>query len=264
MSSSLIYLSYFARFVKARLSYRGDFAASIFATSVISLSGVLFVIFLMDGSTISNLKGWSRDEVLFIYGFSQVSTALFNILGPNLYQFSDRYIIQGQFDRVLLRPLDTMCQVIFEAFELEACGNLLVGVGVLAYSSVQLELEFSPIDIVWLICGATSGAVLLLSVFVILASCSFHFEDRFGITPPFYNLITFSRYPLPIFNSVLQFILQWVVPFAFVGFYPATHFFSREGYSFFCYFTPAMALMFLLLARIAWCFGVARYSSVGS
>jgi ABC-2 type transport system permease protein len=259
-----IYSLYFAQFLKARLAYRGDFFAAIGASALTALGGVLFVFVLMDGERVTDLKGWNRHEVLFIYGYSMLSMGIFAIFAPNLYRFGDRYVIEGQFDRVLLRPLNSLCQVLFESFNLESIGYILVGFVVMSTTSEPLAISYGLLDCVWLVVSAISGAVILLSVFIALASMSFHFEDRMGIAPPFYNMINFGRYPLPIYNRLLQFILQWVVPFGFVAFYPATHFFNREGFEFYCYFTPVMALICLTIASYAWQFGVSRYASTGN
>lgn len=264
MRNFSIFLAYFAKFLKAQLEYRFNFFAGIFANMLVALSGLLFVFFLVDGKQIESLQGWTRSEVLFIYGYSMMSMALFSCVAINLYGFGDRYIIQGQFDRILLRPLNTLGQVLFESFNLEALGTFCVGLATLGYAAAQLGLHFSLLDVAWLLFSSVSGAIILCSVFVILASVSFHFEDRMGIAPPFYNLIAFGRYPLPIFNRLIQFILSWIVPFAFVAFYPATHFFNRRGYEFLCYFSPLMALIFLSLAWLAWQFGVSRYESTGN
>ena len=259
-----VYFAYFKQFLLGRLAYKGDFFASIFANMTVTLSGLLFIVILLDGKVVPDLKGWNREEVLFIYGYSMISMAVFSTFSPNLYKFGDRYIIQGQFDRVLLRPLNSLSQVLFESFNLDVIGSFLIGVGLIIYSTAELGISFSLIDYSWLLVSGVSGGIILISVFVALSSFSFHFEDRMGIVPPFYSLITFSRYPLPIFNNVIQFILSWLVPFGFVAFYPATHFFEREGFEMFCYFTPAMALICLMLALFLWQFGVSRYSSTGN
>ena len=264
IKSLTIYLAYFAQFLKARMSYRLDFLASIAANVMMTASGLLFVVFLIDGKSVDSLQGWTRDEVLFIYGYAMLATAIFSCFSLNLYQFGDRYVIQGQFDRVLLRPLNTMAQVLFESFNLDVIGSLIVGITVIVYSSLHLGLHFGALDYLWLFISSISGGVILISVFVFLASISFHFEDRLGIAPPFYNLIAFGRYPLPIFNRLIQFILRWVVPFAFVAFYPATHFLKRPGFEFFCYFTPVMAIICLSIASAMWRFGVSRYESTGN
>jgi len=265
LSHSLeVYAAYFAQFLKARLAYRVDFFAAIFANMLVTLSGLLFILFLMDGEVVVTLGGWRRDEVLFIYGYSMISLAIFSSVAPNLYRFGDRYIIQGEFDRVLLRPLNSLSQVLFESFNLESLGSLLVGLGVVFYTAKNLLLEFGVIDYLWLFFSSAAGAAILLSVFVSVASLSFHFQDRLGISAPVYNLINFGRYPLPIYNKLIQFILRWVVPFAFVAFYPATHFFKKEEFYFYCYLTPLVALVCVMIAAFLWRFGVSRYSSTGN
>jgi len=259
-----IYFHYFLQFLKSRMEYKADFFASLVANVFVSASGLLFVIFLMDGEVVKSLQGWSRDEVLFINGYSFIAMAFFGMFARNLYRFGDRYVIQGEFDRVLLRPLNSVCQVLFESFNLESLGSLAVGIGLIVYTSGQLQIDIGILDIAWLILSGLSGGVILISVFVILASLSFHFEDRLGIGAPVYNLIRFGRYPLPIFNNIIQFILKWVVPFAFVAFYPATYFFEKRDFAYYCYSTPLVACVCFGLASLAWNFGVSKYSSTGN
>lgn len=264
LKSMRIYFHYFLQFVKTRAAYKGDFLAALFSGAMVSVTGVIFIMLLLDGRVVPDLKGWQRSHVLFIYGYSVLATCPFSLLAVNLYAFGEKYIIEGNFDRVLLRPLNSLFQVLCESFSLEAIGNLIVGFTLVITASNSLNISYGFFDIVWFIIGIISGGLILLSVFVILASLSFHFEDRLGIAPPFYNLITFSRYPLPIYNRSVQFILSWLIPFGFVGFYPATHFFDRTFYSKLCYLTPLVALVCVLLASLAWRLGVSRYSSTGN
>jgi ABC-2 type transport system permease protein len=264
MHAAGVYFAYFRQFLIARLSYKADFFASIVANAVATLSGILFVVFLINGDSVQSIQGWSREEVLFVYGYSMLSMALFSTFAVNLYRFGDRYVIQGQFDRVLLRPVNSLFQVIFESFNLDTLGSLFSGVLLLIYSSRKLHIVYGPADVLWLLFSTISGAVILLSVFVAVASVSFHFEDRIGISAPVYNMINFGRYPISIFNRPLQFLLSWIIPFAFVAFYPATHFLQREGFTVFCYLTPVIAFLSAAAAAAAWRFGVAKYSSTGN
>ncbi len=262
--SITVYASYFRRFLLARLSYQTDFLAGIFANVIMTASGLVYVIFLINGDTVPSLQGWTREEVLFIYGYSMVAMAIFMSCAMNLYQFSDRYIIQGSFDRVLLRPVNSLFQVLFESFNLESVGSLATGLGVLVYCAHHLEIHFGPLDILWLVVSSISGGVILIGVFVIVASTGFHFEDKIGISAPVFNLTNFGRYPLPIFGRPIRVLLSWIVPFAFVAFFPATHFLRHEGFEMFCYATPLMAAAVTGVAALAWQFGVSRYQSTGN
>ena len=264
MRAISIYSAYFVQFLKARLEYRGDFFASLLANSLVAISGLLFIVFLIDGENVADLQGWQRAEILLIYGLSMISMSLFQIVSRNLYRFGEQYIIEGKFDRVLLRPLGSIPQVLFESFNLESLGSMLVGVLLFFTSASTLNLELGVLDYAWLLISALSGGIILVAVFVFLASLSFHFEDRLGIGAPVFSMIAFSRYPLPIFNQAIQFILRWIIPFGFIAFYPATHFLQRDSFRFYCYFTPVMALLASAVAFFGWRFGVSRYTSTGN
>ncbi|MGR5875816.1 ABC-2 family transporter protein [Bacillus pacificus] len=46
--------------------------------------------------------------------------------------------------------------------------------------------------------------------------------------PLMYNIGNYGRYPVNIYNRVIRFILTFVLPFAFVGVYPAAYFFKEN------------------------------------
>jgi ABC-2 type transport system permease protein len=264
MREAGIYFHYFIQFFKSRLEYKLDFFIGLLSNIGVAFFGLLFILFLMDGAQVSSIGDWSRGEVLFVYGYSMLSFSFFSMVASNLYSFGDRYVVEGQFDRILLRPMGSIGQIIFESFNLDAIGSFILGVFVLLKSSAMLGIEFGFMDIAWLFLSVLSGSVILLSIFIILSSLSFHFDDKLGIGAPVYSLITFGRYPTPIFNSVIQFIVSFIIPFAFVAFYPATHFFSKPGYEKFCYLTPFVALICVFLAICLWNIGVKKYASTGS
>jgi len=258
-----IYFYYFLQFLKSKAEYRLDFLVGILSNILISLFGLFFILMLLNGESVKSIGEWSRLEVMLIYGYSMISFALFSTVSINLYRFGDKYVIGGQFDRVLLRPLNSLSQVLFESFNLEAIGTFLLGLLIFRHSIIELGICLAPLDYLWLIISALSGTCILISVFVFLSTLSFYFEDRLGIGAPVYSLINFGRYPTPIFNSTIQFILSFIVPFAFVAFYPATHFLGRQEYQYFCYATPLVALICLYVANLAWNKGVKNYASTG-
>jgi ABC-2 type transport system permease protein len=91
---------YFSQYAKARLEYRLDFFSSVFASflGTAAAFGFLLIVF----SRVPAVKGWSFEEMVFLYGFSLIPLGVFNVFSWNLYLFSDRYLIEGRFDRVLL------------------------------------------------------------------------------------------------------------------------------------------------------------------
>ena len=79
---------YFAQYAKARLEYRLDFFSSVLASFLGTLAsfGFLLIVF----SRVPAVKGWTFEEMVFLYGFSLVPLGIFNVLSWNLYMFPDR------------------------------------------------------------------------------------------------------------------------------------------------------------------------------
>jgi ABC-2 type transport system permease protein len=257
-----LFALYFAQYTKVRLAYKADFFIAFFSSMAATVIGFGFVLVLF--TKIPRLQGWSFYEILFLYAFSLVPLGFFNVVSWNLYEFGDLYIIQGRFDRLLLRPLNTLFQVLFEKFRIESLQEVATGFAVLGLATRHLGYIWTVADWVWMPLMLASGAVIYLSVFLILTAVSFWFEDRVGIVPPVFNMLTFGRYPLTIYSVFIQFLLSWIIPFAFASFYPSTHFLRRPQFTAYFHLVPIVAAGFFGLAALAWSQGVRNYSSTGS
>jgi ABC-2 type transport system permease protein len=253
---------YFAQYGKVRLSYRGDFLISIatsFAATIFSLAFV-WVLF----SRIPRLAGWRFEEVFFLCGFAMIPYGLFNILSLNIYEFGNTYIIEGQFDRILLRPISSLFQVLFEAFRLESLQEVITGFFVIAWAARRLGISWNATNLALLVLWSVCGAVIYVSFFLLLSTLSFWFEDRIGIHPPAWNLIAFGRYPLTLYSQWIRFVLSWIVPFGFATFYPSARLLGRSEFHSYAPFIPLVAACCLAITITAWRLGTRHYSSTGS
>ncbi|HEV2177634.1 MAG TPA: ABC-2 family transporter protein [Terriglobia bacterium] len=257
-----LFLLYFAQYAKVRLAYKADFFIAFFSSMAATVIGFGFVLVLF--TKIPQLQGWSFYEILFLYAFSLIPLGFFNVVSWNLYEFGDIYIIQGRFDRILLRPVNTLFQVLFEKFRIESLQEVATGVVILVICVRHLRAAWTWTDWLWFPLMVLCGALIYLAVFLSLTAVSFWFEDRVGIVPPVFNMLTFGRYPLTIYNVFIQFMLSWIIPFGFASFYPTTHFLRRADFASYFYLVPVVATAFSTLAVIVWNRGVENYSSTGS
>jgi ABC-2 type transport system permease protein len=257
-----LFVLYFAQYAKVRLAYKADFIIAFFSSMAATVLGFGFVLVLF--TKIPKLQDWSFYEILFLYGFSLLPLGFFNVVSWNLYEFGDIYIIEGRFDRIMLRPVETLFQVLFEKFRLESLQEVATGLLVVGIAARKLNLALGPVDFLWFVVMVVSGTFIYLAVFLILTAVSFWFEDRVGIVPPVFNMLTFGRYPLTIYNVFIQFLLSWIVPFGFASFYPVTHFLGRTNFATYFHLVPLVAVAFSALAVVVWNRGVANYSSTGS
>lgn len=253
---------YFTQYAKVQMGYRGDLVVSIITAFAATIFGLLFVIILFQRAP--KLAGWNFEEELFLYGFSLVPYGVFNIVASNLYNFGNDYIIEGKFDRILLRPISSLFQILFETFRLEAIQGIATGIFCMWWASSRLHVAWPLAKIAALFFFEVCASLIYVSVFLMLTCVSFWFEDRVGIHPPVWNVINFGRYPLSIYNGAVQFVLCWIVPFGLASFYPSVRMLGRAVAPEYAPLVPVVAAVFVVLSISLWNFGTRHYSSTGS
>lgn len=71
--------------------------------------------------------------------------------------------------------------------------------------------------------------------------------------------------PLDIYKDWVLKCFTFVVPLAFINYYPFLYILGRnKGYDFFYMLSPIIAVLFLIPSYILWRFGVRHYKSTGS
>src|SRR5580698_6390338 len=137
-----LFFDYFSQYAKVRVSYRGDFFISLATSFAATIFALSFVVVLFQ--KVPQLAGWRFEEVLFLYGFSLIPYGIFNVVSLNLYDFGNNYIIEGKFDRVLLRPISSLFQVLFETFRIESFQEIATGIFCMWYATHHLGLVWTP------------------------------------------------------------------------------------------------------------------------
>jgi ABC-2 type transport system permease protein len=257
-----LFAEYFAQYTKMRVGYRGDFFVTLATSFAATIFALAFVIVLF--KKVPTLAGWSLAEEVFLYGFSLIPYGLFNVVSLNLYDFGNNYIIEGKFDRVMLRPVSTLFQVLFEQFRIESFQEVATGIFCIWWASSQLQVHWTAEWLALLFFWGVCAAVIYVSVFLLLTTVSFWFEDRIGVHPPVWNVIAFGRWPLSIYSGAVQFFLCWIIPFGLASFYPSVRLLGRRTTPELLAFVPVVAVAFLIFSIAMWNFGTRHYSSTGS
>lgn len=257
-----LFWSYLGQYVKGRLIYRGDLLAGLL--SELLYQGVSIIFLVVVFQQVPQLAGWRQEEVFFIYGYFLWPFALFTGLSGSIFDFSERYIVRGEMDRLLLRPANPLFQLILEGVELESMLGILTGSAIMLWASRSLALNWQWYDPLLLLLLTIGSTLVYLGVYLSIASVAFWYDGRTGLMPLLWNINHYGRYPVAIYSKVLRILLTWVLPFAFVGYLPAAFFLRRESYLLWAALTPAMGLLLFGAAVLIWRAGIRRYHSTGS
>ena len=120
-----LYLKFLQQYIKTLIEYRADFILGLVGFVLVQFVGVIFIQLIFN--SIPNLQGWSFYEILFIYGFAQIPRGIDHVFTDYLWIFSWKTIVQGEFDKYLVRPLNPLFQVISEKFQPDGFGEIIIG-----------------------------------------------------------------------------------------------------------------------------------------
>jgi len=250
-----------AQYIKARMQYRADFIISsigMFFTSLASL-GVFWILF----TSIPDLAGWTFMEMVFIYAFYMVAISPMQILFDQTWYL--RYAVQqGTFIKYYFRPLNMMFYFMSERFDIKGLVQLVAGIILLVYSSVQLGIVWEPIKLVLLLVSLFGASLVLIAITVSAGCAAFWITNAFPVLGLAWKLREFSPYPMTIFDGAFRFVFTFILPIGFIAFYPSQMFLRPEQIDPLVYLSPLVGILSFALAYWIWTKGVNSYGGTGS
>ena len=253
------YFTVKGKYLQGRMVNRMDFFLFIFCDFIIQLINVVF--FLVLFTHIPSLKGWNRDEVMLVYGIFQLSYGLFGFFFWPLYDFG-YLLVTGAFDSVLMRPISSLFQLLSKG--MGDIGGVVLGTGLVVYAVGKRALIPTPLHLGMLLLFLIGGILLYICLYTLVAAASFWMEQSSGGLHNILSItINFAKYPLSIYSKALRNLLTWFIPLGFIGFYPASYFFSNE-WSSTLWYMPLVVVGFMLLTAFIWRRGLRRYRGAGN
>ena len=216
------------QFFKTIMQSKVDFLMGLFGFFFTQLSGLLFLLLIFE--QIPNLEGWTLDQLIFIYGFAQIPRGIDHLFTDNIWMIAWRMIINGDFDRYMLRPMNLLFQVISEKLQPDAVGELLVGTILVIYSITKGVIIVDALHVIMFFVSVFAGALIYSAIKLFFASLAFWVKISGPFLQAAYNMADFAKYPTEIYAKFIQFIITWIIPFAFVAYLPASYFLGVDGF----------------------------------
>lgn len=266
MGESLrLWARYVALSMRSQLQYRGS--TLMLAVGHFLTTGVEFLAIWALFERFGTIRGFGLPEVALLYGMTNVSFALAEMIGRGFKDF-DQQVKSGDFDRVLLRPRGTAFQVLAQHLELTRLGRMLQGVAVLGWAMASLDLVRLGPELVLLVGTIVGGACTFAGLFVLQATVAFWTVESlelFAIVT--YGGVETAQYPPSIYPEGFRRFFTWVIPLAFLSYVPGLVIMGRPerfGPEWLAWISPLFGVAFLRVCLRAWQLGVRRYRSTGS
>ena len=148
--------------------------------------------------------------------------------------------------------------------------GLVLGIAALAVATSAANVRVDWIFVVFVPLVIAGGALIDLGISLAVATLSFWFVRVDTLRWMVMSLEQdFTRYPISIYTRGVRIILTFVLPFAFMNYFPATYFLEKAdtGLHFnpaVGLLTPAIGLAWLGASYAFWLFGLRHYQGTGS
>lgn len=256
-----IYLKYIAVVLRGAMSYKTSFFLMIVGRFVLAFNGFIAIYFLFSG--FSNVKGYSYGDILLCFAVMQLSFAVAECISTGFKTISG-IIKEGKFDRILLRPVSPVLQVLGSRFEIGRVGPMISAVIVLAIGIRESGIAWQPDKMFTLVMMILGGILLFSALFMLGAViCFFSIEDG-GIM----NILTYGardhgKYPFDIYGKGIMRVCTYIVPYTLVQYYPLQYLLGKSNHVIYAFY-PLGSLVFVVVAYLFWRMGVKNYKSSGS
>ena len=214
-----------------------------------------------------SMNGWNFRQMAFLYALWMLGHSLHNTLFITVGDVP-AFVRDGRFDRFLVRPLDALFQAMTVPQQVwpDELFLALIWVGIaIPYSGVHVDwllLAYLPLI-------AVGGALIDFGINLTIATTAFWFIRIDTLRWVVMSLEQeFTRYPISIYNRVLQVVLAFVIPFSFMNYFPATYFLDKSETGLHLnpaigLLTPVIGVAVFWLAYLFWRSGLNRYQGTG-
>ena len=256
-----IYIKSLKLHLKSELEYRASFIISFLSQILIFFTYYFIIIALF--SKFNNIKGFTMYEVLLCFSVIQFGYACNEVFARGIDRF-DKLIIDGSFDRLLLRPRNLIVQVLCSDSDYVKVSRIIQALIVLFISLYKLNIDWNILRVITLLFMLISSIIIFFGIFLISASYCFYSVQGLEIR----NVLTdggkhMAQYPIGVFKKGFVLFFTYIIPYAFVNYYPLLYFIGKKDN---CIYglSPIIVIIYLIPCIILFYTGVKKYSSTGS
>ena len=256
-----LYLYYLKMHLKSKMQYKISFILSFISQIFVFFTYYFIIIALFQ--KFNNIKGFTIYEVLLTFAVIQFGFAMNETFARGIDHF-DRLIVQGEYDRILIRPRNLLLQVLGYEIDYTKICKILQSIVVLVIAIINIDVVWDINKVITLILMLISSILIFFGIFLIAASYCFVTVQGLEVR----NVFTdggkhMAQYPIGIFNKGFIWFFTFIIPYAFVNYYPLLYILGRSDNQLYM-FSPLLVIIFLRLSFIAFKMGSKRYTSVGS
>lgn len=248
--------------MKSLTQYRVDFLMMMFFTTLaqicnLSMLGIIY-------SNIPEVGGWNIWEILILYGYLLFSEGSVNFFFQGAWKIT-HMLNKAEIDRFLVRPLPVGLQLMTAKIDFDGLNKMII-------ATVICFLGISHCKITWTFWKYLYVPVTLFFACIIrfsmiwIASCISFWTGGVKNHINFFvvSLGEIAKYPLMIYPTILNVFFAYLIPYAFVSYFPVAFLIGKKVNFWGVVAIPFVCIGMAFFAGAVQKAGLKRYESSGN
>lgn len=259
------YLSLWLAFVKnslaRELEFKGNFVID-FLIELFWMGTTLFALEVIFTHTTA-ISGWSKGEVMFLYGFYRLGSALATIvIRKNVFELSS-LVNEGGYDFYLTKPVDTLFLTFTRKAALHKSSFIFSSLVVIFYALSLLNQPLSIRMVFYSLLLVPITMIIRTGLEIVIVTPIFWLQKLHNIQDLLYTITKPASFPRKAFPPAFEHFFTFAIPILFTGAIPAEIILNKAPFWLF----PAsiiMAIAFTIISRSFFYLALRHYSSASS
>lgn len=206
--------------IRGQMQYRVSFIVGVLSGLFFQGLGIIMIWAILD--TFSVIGDWSFGEIAMLYGMRLTAHGLYLVFFSSMYAIDD-LVREGAFDRLLVRPIHPMLQLMFTDFRITVLGDLFGGLAILIAAVNLVDVSWTPANVSLIVLAVIGGGMIDGAFQILPASLTFRYIESMPARVIFDDIFSrFGNYPVDIFGSIATKVLTFLIPLAFVAWLPVS------------------------------------------
>lgn len=217
-------LKFFIECLKMRFSEQMVYKTNFFIRTftMLSFDAIMLLITFLIYNNSQGFAGWSLMQILLFQGIYIFVNSLDRMFFQGVDWNLSYDVRSGSFDRYLLYPVNALTYISFTNLMTEHFGDVSLGLALIIYSSVKLNIELTLLKIILFLLIIFMAILFIFSLAVLRYSIILRIVRIGRLGELFRTIKYYAQYPTDIYGSMLSTFLKFIIPMAILAYFPST------------------------------------------
>ena len=182
--------------LKAILEYQSNFWISVISGAFSHALGFIFIWVIF--RNIPDIQGWQFWEVVFLYAMVYFTEGFCSAFFEGIWGIG-YFVNSGEFDRMLVRPVPVIVQMLSSRIGMNGYGNIILGGVLITLSLINMSITWTIFSAIYAVIILISAIVVRMAIYMAAQSSSFWLKSNSSSLPIMVHTVgDFAKYPILI------------------------------------------------------------------